>query len=137
MLKKFDRSRSAASSYLQFSTPKKANSCFQKMPQGILNRQATDEKPLELNDLDTDDNNEIEITLKKILKPYRLSYVPIDFLEEGFIYHTFIGVIGKQSKILKKIMDRKIKLDVVEGKLIEYRDVFDYPDKPNRVNFYF
>jgi hypothetical protein len=91
------------------------------------------EKPLELDYLDTDNNNEVEVTLKKILKPFRLSCVPTNFLDEGYVYHTFIGVIGKQSKILKKIMDRKIKLDVIGGKIIEYIDVFDYPDKPHRV----
>lgn len=74
--------------------------------------------------------------IKRLLKPYKLSHVPLEFLNGDYVYHTFHGVVGKQSKVVKKIMERMIKVDIIQGKLTEYRDVFDYPQKPNRVSLY-
>mmetsp|Transcript_36026 Transcript_36026/g.35634 ORF Transcript_36026/g.35634 Transcript_36026/m.35634 type:complete len:117 (-) Transcript_36026:1063-1413(-) len=70
--------------------------------------------------------------VKKILPPEKWDNVPIDFIDSKVVYFSFNGIIGKQSKILKKIQERKIKIDIVDGKMVEYRDVFDYPDKPHR-----
>ena len=135
-LKKFDRCHSALNP-LTYFTPKKANSCFQKLADGNILRSATESKPIDLDKISNENAenlDSIEMILKRVLKPYKLSYVPLDFLEGQFYYYNFIGEVGKQSKVIKKVMERKIKLDVLEGKLIEYKEVFDYPSKPNRVS---
>lgn len=135
-LKKMPRAHSAANS-TDFYTPKKVQSIYQKESPAKLARNNTGEKGVELMPIDNLDHiepSECETLLKRILKPYKLSHVPIEFLNEKFVYYNFHGTIGKQSKVMKSIMERKIKVNILEGKLIEYKDAFDYPEKPNRVS---
>lgn len=137
-LKKMPRANSAANP-LDFFTPTKANSLHQKVTHNSLARNNTVEKNIDAvsigGSVESCDVDQTEVVLKRVLKPHNLTHIPMEWMEEGYTYYCFNGVIGKQSKVMKKVMDRKIKLDPVEGKLSEYKDVFDYPDKPNRVSY--
>lgn len=138
-LKKMPRANSAANP-LDFFTPTKASSLHQKATHNSLARNNTGEKNIDAvsigGSVESCDVDQTEIVLKRVLKPYNLTHIPLEWMEEGYTYYCFHGVVGKQSKVMKKITDRKIKLDPVEGKLTEYKDVFDYPEKPNRVRTY-
>lgn len=98
----------------------------------------TAEKSLDLQtDSDLEDfiNIEsVEETMIKVLKQFKVTYVPLDFFKEGFTYYKFHGVVGKQSKIMKSIMERVLEIDIKNLHLIEYKSKENYPHKSNRVS---
>lgn len=47
------------------------------------------------------DTNECEMVLKSVLKPYKISYVFLDFLGQDYVFYKFHGNIWKQSKVIK------------------------------------
>ena len=130
LLKKFDRYHTTSES-LNFDSGWKSNKNYSEN----IGRIQTKGSTLDIEGVATEDCTKIEEILKKLLNPFQIHKAPLDFLDGNYVYYTFSGLIGKQSKIIKTITERKMKLDVLEGKLIEYKDVFDYPDKPNRVSF--
>ena len=97
----------------------------------LINNIGIDSEELEEEYIDV---NECEIVLKNILKPYKLSYVFLDFLIKDYVFYKFEGTIGKQSKLIKRVMDRKIILDPKEGVIIEYELTQNSPNSPHRVS---
>lgn len=128
VLKKFNRLNSDSKSLKFENSIPSQNHILKK-----LERKVQKENPIEFDIFEGEENDTIVPILNKLLSPSQLEKVPVDFLKGNYVYFSFWGTIGKQSKILKKILERKIEIDVIEGKLIEYRDVFDYPEKPYRV----
>lgn len=47
------------------------------------------------------DVNEYEMVLKGILKPYKIPFVFLDFLQQDYVLYKFHGKIWKQSKVIK------------------------------------
>jgi hypothetical protein len=135
-LKKMPRAHSAITG-VEFMTPKKVNSVFQKISSNKLDKNFTADKNADIvswdDSFEGDHLDDLYHVLKKYLNPIEIKAYPTEFLKGNWTYYYFSGTIGKQSKVMKRIMERKIKLDPVEGTITEYKDLFDYPDKPNRV----
>lgn len=75
----------------------------------------------------------IEITLRRVLKPFKISYIPLDIYKTDYTFYKLSGMIGKQSKIVKSIMPRKLELDLINLNLIEYKQEDIDTKKPYRI----
>ena len=74
-----------------------------------------------------------EITLRRVLKPFKISYIPLDIYKTDYTLYKLSGMIGKQSKIVKSIMPRKLELDLINLNLIEYKQEDIVTKKPYRI----
>ena len=75
----------------------------------------------------------IEISLRRVLKPFKISYIPLDIYKNDYIFYKLSGMVGKQSNIVKSIMSRKMELDMINLNLIEYKYEDIHTKKPYRI----
>ena len=75
----------------------------------------------------------IEISLIRVLKPFKISYIPLDIYKNDYTFYKLSGIVGKQSKIVKSIMSRKMELDMINWNLIEYKHEDIHTKKPYRI----
>jgi len=106
---------------LDFKTPTKVNSVHKKVLKIDLAKQKTEERKTDFfsneGSVERYDADDIKNVITKILAPYKISDFPSEFLSTDWTYYTFHGIIGKQSKVMKRIMERKIRVDIIDGTL--------------------
>ena len=67
------------------------------------------------------------------MKPHGITLIPMEIFTRGFMYYCYQGSIGCQKGMRMKLIYRWVKLNPIDGTLIEFKSKRDCPNKPYKI----